>query len=282
MKYFKILSTLMVVFILASYSATAADMQMKVKPNKMDGMGKSSMQGGSAPANARNGDYSDGYEYRGMAGWEETDTISFSKVIADQTEYRFNNHGNNTLRYDLQGWQGTDYHKVWVKLEGSDELKTRAGESELQVLYSRAVAPFWDFQIGARYDNFYSPGITNDRFLGVIGFQGLAPYWFDLEPALFVSDKGDVSARITGTYDLLFTQHLILQPRLEINAALTDVPQFGVTKGVNNFQLGLRLRYEITREFAPYIGIAQQSNFSRTGAKVVNNVSLITGLRWWF
>jgi len=97
-----------------------------------------------------------------------------------------------------------------------------------------------------------------------------------------------VSARITGTYDLLFTQRLILQPRLEINAAFSDVPQFGVGKGLNDMQLGMRLRYEITREFAPYIGIAQQQKFgatadlARKAGEAVDNVSLIVGVRWWF
>jgi len=277
MKFFKIISMLMTSFGLLPFSATAEEMQMKMKPNQMGGMGESSMQGGSAPANARNGDYSDGYEYRGMAGWEETDTISFSKVIADQMEYRFNSNGNNSLRYDMQGWRGTDYNKIWLKLEGQDELKIRSGETEFQALYSRSVAPFWDFQIGARYDNFYNPGVMNDRFLAVIAFQGLAPYWFDIEPAIFVSDKGDISARITTTYDLLLTQHLILQPRIEVNYAVREASQFGVGKGLYDTQLGFRLRYEMRREFAPYVGLTWQKQFS-----VKDNMALLAGVRWWF
>lgn len=246
------------------------------------------MQGGDAPANARSSDYSDGYEYRHMAGWEDTDEIVFGKLIADQMEHRSNNHGSNSLRWDVQGWRGTDYNKLWMKFEGDHELSTRVGSLELQTLYSHAVSAFWDVQIGARYDQSYGVGANNHRIFAVLGLQGLAPYWFDLEPALFVSDKGDVSARMTGTYDLLFTQRLILQPRLEINVALADVPQFGVGKGVNDMQLGLRLRYEITREFAPYVGIAQQqkfgttANLARTAGVAVNNVSLMAGLRWWF
>jgi len=277
MRFFKELSTFMILFGLTSFSAFAAEMQMNMESNQMTGMGKSSMQGGSAPANARSGDYSDGYEYRGIAGWEETDTISFSKVIADQMEFRSNSNGNNTLRYDMQGWRGTDYNKIWLKLEGDNELKSRTGESELQALYSRSVAPFWDFQIGARYDSFYEPGVINDRFLAVIGFQGLAPYWFDLEPAIFVSDKGDVSARITATYDLLLTQRLILQPRVEVNAALREDRQYGVGKGLYDTQLGFRLRYEVRREFAAYVGLSWQKQFA-----VKDNTSLLAGVRWWF
>jgi len=277
MKSFKTLSTLMIIFGFSSFSASAEEMQMKMESNQMGSMGKSSMQGGSAPANARSGDYSDGYEYRHMAGWEETDTISFSKVIADQMEYRFNKNGNNTLRYDMQGWRGTDENKIWLKLEGEDELTTRAGESELQALYSRSVAPFWDFQIGARYDSFYEPGIINDRFLAVIGFQGLAPYWFDVEPAFFISDKGDVSARVTATYDLLLTQRLVLQPRIEVNYAVRESRQFGIGKGLNDTQLGFRLRYEIRREFAPYVGLTWQKQFA-----LKDNTALLAGVRWWF
>ncbi len=279
-------------------SAGAAEVQMQAAPNTMvmkqggtmsgGSMQGGSMQGGAAPANARSSDYSDGYQYRGMAGWEETDEMTVSKIIADQTEYRFNNNGKNTVRWDMQGWRGTDYNKLWVKFEGDHEPTTRAGNLELQTLYSHSVSAFWDFQIGGRYDRFYSPGLVNDRFLAVIGFQGLAPYWFDVEPALFVSDNGDISARVTATYDLLFTQRLILQPRLEVNAALTEAAQFGVGKGINDAQLGLRLRYEVRRELAPYVGIAWQrqfgstANLARAGGEAVSNVSLIAGLRWWF
>ncbi len=301
MMVFRCLCSLKSVFLILSisflsFNAVAAEMPMKDKANtmvmqsggSMQSMQGGSMQGGTAPAGARSSDYSDGYQYRGMAGWEETDTIAVSKIIADQMEYRSNNNGKNTLRWDMQGWRGTDYNKLWMKFEGDQEISNRTGNLELQTLYSHSVSAFWDVQVGGRYDRFYSPGLVNDRFLAVIGFQGLAPYWFDLEPALFVSDKGDVSARLTGTYDLLFTQRLILQPRLEINAALTAVPTFGVGKGINDVQLGLRLRYEISREFAPYIGVAWQQKFGatanllRAGGEAANNVSLLAGLRWWF
>ncbi|WP_038247227.1 copper resistance protein B [Ghiorsea bivora] len=269
---------------LALSSAQAKEMQMDAE----NVMKKGSMQGGDAPADARSSDYSDGYEYRHMAGWEDTDEIVFGKLIADQMEYRSNNSGNNSLRWDMQAWRGTDYNKLWMKFEGDQELLTKVGALELQTLYSHAVSAFWDLQAGIRFDQFYGAGVNNQRTFAVVGFQGLAPYWFDLEPALFISDKGDVSARITGTYDLLFTQRLILQPRLEINLSFSDVPEFDVGKGINDLQLGMRLRYEVTREFAPYIGVAQQKKFGttatfvKTAGEAANNVSLIAGLRWWF
>ncbi len=251
-------------------------------------MQKSSMQGGSAPADARNPNaYSDGYEYRGMAGWEETDEIIFSKVIFDQLEYR-NNDDNNTLRWDMQGWIGTDYRKFWVKFEGEDETSSSTGELELQTLYSQSIAPFWDFQMGIRYDTNYGSGPNNDRFFAVIGFQGLAPYWFEVEPAFFVSEDGDVSARLVTTYDLLFTQKLILQPRFEINAAASEVSDFGIGKGINDIQLGLRLRYEIHRKIAPYAGFSWTKQFGDTADFVraegddTNNLAFVAGIRLWF
>ena len=287
--------SLVIVFILNSglpLTTTLAE-EMPMKPVldsavMMEPMKRTSMQGGNAPADARDPNAnSDGYEYRGMAGWEETDDIAFSKIIADQLEYR-NNDGNNTLRWDIQGWRGTDYNKFWVKFEGEDQVSTNAGDLEVQALYSRTIAAFWDFQIGARYDRAYSSDLTNDRFLGVIGFQGLAPYWFDAEPALFVSENGDVSARITSTYDLLFSQRLILQPRFEVNVAASEVREYGVGKGINDVQLGLRLRYEIRREIAPYIGLSWLKKLGDTAdmaladGEKVDNLAFVAGIRFWF
>ncbi|WP_341581975.1 copper resistance protein B [Marinobacter metalliresistant] len=247
-----------------------------------------SMQGGDAPADARDPDaQSGGYEYRGMAGWEETDEIVFNKVIFDQLEFR-NNDGADTLRWDMQGWRGTDYKKLWFKFEGDDEVSANAGELELQALYSRSVTSFWDFQIGGRFDRAYNSDVSSNRFLGVIGFQGLAPYWFELEPALFLSEDGDVSARITATYDLLFSQRLILQPRFEANVAGSEVREFGVGSGLNDIQLGFRLRYEFRREVAPYIGVSWQRQFGNTADLTradggdVDNLALVAGFRVWF
>ncbi|MBL4909739.1 MAG: copper resistance protein B [Alteromonadaceae bacterium] len=249
---------------------------------------KPSMQGGSAPDNARDPNAnSGGFEYRGMAGWEETDEITFSKIIADQFEYR-NNNGNGTLRWDVQGWRGTDYSKLWFKFEGENETSSSSGDLELQTLYSYSVAAFWDFQLGARYDRFYTSDKSNDRVLAVVGFQGLAPYWFDMEPAIFVSDSGDVSARITSTYDLLITQKLILQPRFEINASASEVTKLGIGKGLNDIQLGMRLRYELRREVAPYIGFSytklygDSKKFATINNEKVDQFLFVAGVRFWF
>lgn len=266
----------------------AQEMQMEQGSEKMKPMAKSSMQGGSAPADARDPNAnSGGFEYRGMGGWEETDTIAVNKIMIDQLEYR-SNSGSDFLRWDIQGWRGTDYNKFWFKFEGEDEVSSDTADLELQALYSRAIAPFWDFQVGARYDASFGSDSPDDRYLAVIGFQGLAPYWFEVEPTLFVSDKGDVSARLTATYDLLLTQRMIMQPRLEVNVAATEDREYGIGKGVNDVQVGMRLRYEVRREFAPYVGLAwsrefgDTADFTRADGGEVNILSFVAGFRIWF
>lgn len=230
---------------------------------------------------------SGGYEYTGMGGWEETDEMTVSKVIFDQLEYR---NGNNTKlnRWDMQGWRGTDYEKFWVKFEGRDIKSESGGEFEVQGLYSKAVSAFWDIQYGARYDRAYGSGKNDERYFGVIGVQGLAPYWFEVEPALFVDSNGKISARIVAAYDLLLSQRLILQPRAEINASASDLPELGIGQGVNDFQLDLRLRYEFKREIAPYIGITWQkkygdsAKYSQQQDSSSEFTEVVLGVRIWF
>ncbi len=254
----------------------------------MTTMNDSSMQGGSAPADARDPyAYSDGFEYRGMAGWEETDKILFGKFLAERLEFgRVDNA--DTLTWDIQSWWGGDYKKLWMKLEGDDEVRSNTGELELQLLYSQALDPFWDYQIGVRYDTTYGNPVDASRSFAVLALQGLAPYWFETEASLYISEDGDISARFLTSYDLLLTQRLILQPRFEINVAASEVTASGVGKGINNIELGLRLRYEIKREIAPYIGVnwfgqfGDTADFSRAGGESTRTLTWLAGLRLWF
>lgn len=207
----------------------------------------------------------------------------------DQLEYRAIDDAADAVRWDVQGWYGGDYNRLWLKTEGQQQTSAdKAGEGEAQLLYSRLVAPFWDFQLGVRHDRVWGPGPDDGRTFGVIGFQGLAPYWFEIEPALFVSEDGDVSARLTASYDLLITQRLILQPRIDLDAALQDVEEFGVGQGLNDVELGLRLRYEIEREFAPYVGITwtrqlgETADLAREAGGEVEDVAIVFGVRLWF
>ena len=222
--------------------------------------------------------------------WPEPvdDHMRFRSFLVNQLEYQMN-EGDDTLGWDAVGWYGGDYNRLWLKTEG--EWRTsgeRGGEAEVQALYGRLIAPFWDFQVGLRYDQLSGAGFDRSRGFAVIGLQWLAPYRFELEPALFISQDGDLSARLTATYDLLLTPRLILQPRLDLDAAVQSAEKFGVGEGVNSLGLGLRLRYEITREFAPYIGVQWRQQFGETadlarrGGGRADDIAVVFGVRLWF
>lgn len=222
--------------------------------------------------------------------WPEPveDSQWFGSVLVDQLEYRMK-EGADTVRWDAVGWYGGDYDRLWIKTEGDWRTTgERGGEAEAQALYGRLIAPFWDMQIGLRYDQYSGTGFDRSRSFLALGLHGLAPYWFELEPALFISQDGDVSGRLTATYDMLLTQRLALQSRFDIDAAVQSVEEFDVGAGVNAIGLGLRLRYEIIREVAPYLGInylgrtGETADIARTNGERADDVALVAGLRLWF
>lgn len=204
-------------------------------------------------------------------------------VLFDQLEYRVQD-GKDIVAWDGQAWYGGDYHKVFVKtlgeISGGDDVE----QAEVQLLYSRLIGHFWDVQGGVRYDVRPDPS----RTYGVIGLQGLAPGFFELDLQGFVSNKGDVSARLEAEYDILITQRLVLQPKAEISLAAQGVRELGIGSGVNDVELGLRLRYEISREFAPYIGVhwerklGETADFAREENESVDDLSFVAGVRFWF
>jgi copper resistance protein B len=212
-----------------------------------------------------------------------------SFILAEILEYRVNSVGPDTFRWDMFGWIGGDFNRFWMKTEGGQQLSGRErGEGDIQLLYGRLIAPFWDFQAGARVQQTLGGGSGDSRTYAVIGVQGTAPYLFDVEPAIFINDRGDVSARATVVVDLWLTQRLVLQPRLEANVAIQSDEKLGFGEGVNDTDIGLRLRYEIRREIAPYIGISWLRRYGQTetiaeregeGASVV---SFVAGVRLWF
>lgn len=192
--------------------------------------------------------------------------------------------GRDGYRWDAEGWYGGDINRVTVKSEGEGNFGEAIESVETQLLYSRAVDAYFNLQAGVRQDLGHGP----DRTYATVGFEGLAPYWFEVEGALFVSNKGDVSARIEGYYDQRITQQLILQPMAELNLSAQDVPELGIGSGLADMELGLRLRYEIVREFAPYVGVewarkfGGTADFARLGGEDASSVSLVMGLRAWF
>jgi copper resistance protein B len=205
-------------------------------------------------------------------------------ALADRLEYQ-SNDGSPALLFDGQGWWGTDRNKLWLKSEiDYDFSADRFEEAELQALWSRPIARYFDIQAGVRRD--FEPDPS--RTYGVIGVQGLAPYWFEVDAAVFVSGHGDVTARIEAEYDFLLTQRLIAQPRTELNFAAQDVAALGIGSGLSTAELGLRLRYEVRREFAPYIGVnwersvGDTADFARAAGDDPGVVSFVAGVRLWF
>jgi copper resistance protein B len=198
-------------------------------------------------------------------------------------EYQVRN-GENGYRWDGEAWYGGDIHRLVVKSEGEGGTESGAEAAEVQALYSRAISPYFDLQSGIRYD--FEPHPS--RVYATVGFEGLAPYWFETEGALFLSDKGDLLGRLDGSYDLSLTQRWILQARAEINLAAQDIPEIGIGSGVSNLELGLRLRYEIRREFAPYIGVSFDrkfggtADFARRSGDDTEQTSIVLGIRTWF
>lgn len=179
-------------------------------------------------------------------------------VQADRFETQFGDE--DTGVWDAQAWYGGDINKFWIKTEGDYSFETdEIEEAEIQALWSRAISPYFDLQTGVRYD--VEPG---GRTHAVVGVQGLAPYWFEVDGDAFISTDGDVTARFEVEYEWLLSQRLILQPRAEINLSAQDIPELQIGSGVTDMEAGLRLRYEFVREFAPYIGVAWQSSFGDT------------------
>lgn len=223
----------------------------------------------------------------GSAAGQIMDTKVYTFVLFDELEGRYAGD-NNGIHYDMLGWVGGDFTRIWLKAEGTQSTVGGGGDVEVQALYSRLVAPFWEWQVGAQLEADYGSGSNPARAQAVIGLQGLAPYWFELEPAVFVSQDGDISAQITATYDMFLTQRLIAQPRGDLRAAVQEVPEFGVGSGLNSLRLGLRLRYELRREFAPYVGVTWGQRFggtadlARKAGAPVSDLAALVGVRLWF
>lgn len=212
--------------------------------------------------------------FAGRVAAQDDDRL-FSHFRAERLEYE-SNGALQLFKWDVQHWIGNDDHKLWLKSEG-DYAGDQGifGRADLQLLYSRNIDTFWDFQIGAR--RAFEPERTFDA---VIGFQGLAPYFIEVDSAMFITENGNVLGRLTLGYELLLTQRLILAPRFEINVAAEDLQNRGVKAGITEMEAGLRLRYEIEREFAPYIGL----DYVEEESLLEHQHSLrgVVGVRLWY
>lgn len=213
------------------------------------------------------------------------DNMLFYTFSADRFEQRFQD-GDSVALWDVVGWIGSDYNKLYLESEG--EYNTDEGDYEsaqMELLYSRNVSTFWDVQAGFRHD--FINGM-DDRDFAALGIQGLAPYWFEMDATSYVSDEGDISVVLEVEYDLLLSQRLILQPRFETEVSLQDVEEYNIGSGFNSIELGVRLRYEISRKFAPYVGVSWEQNLGDTknmleaDGEDTSKTAIVVGMKFWF
>ena len=207
----------------------------------------------------------------------------FLQVLWNVAEYQVRK-GRDGYEWDGEGWYGGDINRLWFKSEGEGAFGEGLEKAEVQALYSRAIDPYWNIQAGLRYD--FKPNPS--RVYATVGLEGLAPSFFDVEGALFLSNKGEIMARAEGSYDQRITQRLILQPRAEINFAAQNSREIGVGAGLSDAEVGVRLRYDIRREFAPYVGVQYRRAFGRTrdylraDGEDAAGWSFLAGIRTWF
>lgn len=208
---------------------------------------------------------------------------SFDQLMLNIFEYQAHG-GRDGFRWAGEGWYGGDINRLWLKSEGEGEFGRGIDTAEVQALYSRAVGPYFNLQGGVRQDFGRGP----HRTYATIGFEGLAPGFFEVEGALFLSENGDLLGRAEGYYDQRITQRLTLQRRVELNFAARDVPENDIGSGLVDVELGARLRYEISRQFAPYVGVSylrkagDTARLSRLAGEDVHATSFVAGVRLWF
>ena len=209
--------------------------------------------------------------------------MSYSQVMLNIAEAQFRN-GRDGYRWGGEAWFGGDINRLTIKSEGEGIFREGVESAEVQALYSRAIGPYFNFQAGVRQDFQPKPR----RTYATVGFEGLAPYWFEVEGAVFLSDKGDVLGRLEGYYDQRITQRLILQPRVELNLSAQDMPAERIGSGLVDAEAALRLRYELKREFAPYVGVSWErkfgdtARFARADGEDTGGFSFVAGVRVWF
>jgi copper resistance protein B len=251
-------------------------------PGEMSGMTMGPMQGGRPPPNARSPDYSNGIEYGPMKGMDMADNAPLGMLLIDQLEYT-NGKDADGFSWEAEGWYGNDANKLWVRTEG-DRSGGKLEDADLEAFWNHNVATFWSTQLGLRQDFGEGPARTWAAF----GVQGLAPYWFELEATAYAGDAGRTAARLRAEYELLITQRLIFQPDFEVNLYGKDDPARRIGSGLSDAQLGLRLRYEFSRQFAPYIGVnwirrvSTTADYAREDHQPLLDRQILVGIRFWF
>lgn len=214
------------------------------------------------------------------AGGNDDPLLAMLKI--DQLEVR--DTGDEKPRaWKVDAWLGKDLNKLWFKTEG-EVVNGETEDAEVQLLYSRAVSPFWDFQIGARRDLEPKP----ERNWLALGFSGLAPYLLDVDTSLFIGAKGKAALRLDAEYEYMLTQRLVLIPEIEANLYNRDDAERAIGKGLSDLTLGVRLAYEVRREFAPYVGYTwtglygDTADYARAAGADTSTGAWVAGIKAWF
>lgn len=208
---------------------------------------------------------------------------SYTQVLFNLAEYQARQQGKDGYRWDAEAWLG-DLNRLVIKSQGEGAFGEKIDSAELQALYSRALDPWWNFQLGVRHDFQPKPS----RTYATVGLEGLAPYHFHALGAAFLSERGDLTGRLEGSYDQRITQRLIFQPRVELNLSAQNMPEQRIGAGLSDAELGLRLRYEVAREFSPYVGVSwtwksgKTADYARLDGKDTTKRSFVFGIRTWF
>ncbi|WMC12056.1 copper resistance protein B [Oceanimonas pelagia] len=252
--------------------------------------GDMQMQGGQPPADARDPHaYSGGftldqgpYALTGPRQLKLADEHWFYGVLADRLE-RVDNGDEQALAYEVSAWAGRDYDRAVVKAEGDIE-HGRLAEASTELLWRHALTAFWNSDLGGRYDTGHGP----DQGWLAAGVSGLAPYWLELDATAYLGDDGQTALALEAEYELLLTQRLVLQPAIELTAYGSNDAERGQGRGLSELVAGARLRYEITRQFAPYVGwewqaaLGDRADQLRAEDEATQENRWVAGVRFWF
>ena len=223
------------------------------------------------------------FSVAGSANAGAKDDPLLTMVKIDQFEKRFIDNETDPVVLDAQAWVGYDLRKIWVKSE-IERVDGEYEEAELDLVYSQAIATYWDAQVGVRHD--FKP--TPEQTWLAIGLQGVAPYFFEIDTTLFVGEGGQNALRIEAEYELPITQKLILSPEAELNFYSKNDEDREMGSGLSDGEIGIRLRYEFIREFAPYIGVnwsgafGNAKEFIEKEGEDSSQTEYLLGLRAWF
>jgi copper resistance protein B len=233
--------------------------------------------------------YADGLGLQANPDWKKPvhDDEAYGQLLFDRLEIQ-NVSNNKQLVWDAQAWYGKDLDRLWVETEGRYSNQNYGELENLDIQYSRRISPFWDAQIGLGSQTTFGRSEKYQRYYAIVGLQGLAPYWFEIDSNIRLSNEGDIWLDFEAEYDWRLTQKWILQARGETRFFLTNAEQFEQAKGFSGITAGLRLRYHITREFAPYLGFSHTHYVDKTANLIeqhgedISTTSLIAGMQFWF